>query len=229
MPPPANQSGTASMPPAFPALALGASCREAHSPDREEPGVARADAGESLRLTSNAPSAKRVSCSKIPRRRACHRRRTNPAPHRCHPHSPRSRLGLLVGRHTLPIVRSRGWHAQTLGNLCDSRATPRRPSGCPVAKSPGGEHATAGEPIRHRIDATRIPRARAWGFLKVRLTPLHFLTEGVRSPRHRARRCGCGHTHPWGERRSSRRRSHRAHQNGHPSRLPRLSARRNRR
>ena len=126
---------------------------------------ARADAGESLRLTSNAPSAKRASCSKIPRRLACHRRRTKPAPHRCHPHSPRSRLGLLVGGHTLPIVRSRGWHAQTLGNLCDSRATPRRPSGCPVAKSPGGEHATAGEPSRHRIDATRIPRARAWGFL----------------------------------------------------------------
>jgi len=43
-------------------------------PDREEPGVARADAGESLRLTSYVQSAKRASCSKIPRRRACHRR-----------------------------------------------------------------------------------------------------------------------------------------------------------
>ena len=146
-------------------LALGPSWREARSPDREEPGVARADAGESLRLTSNAPSAKRASCSKIPRRRACYRRRTIPAPSQCHPYSPRSRLGLLEGRHALPIVRSRGWHAQTLGNLCDSRATPRRPSGCPVAKSPGGEHATAGEPRRYRFITTRIPRARAWGFL----------------------------------------------------------------
>ena len=83
----------------------------------------------------------------------------------CYPHSPRLRLGLSDRRHFLPIVRSRGRHAQTPGNLCDSRATPRRPSGHPVAKSPGDEHATAGEPIRHRIDDTRIPRVRAWGFL----------------------------------------------------------------
>ena len=84
--------------PAFPALALGASCRAAYAPDREEPGVARADAGESLRLTSNAQSAKWASCSKIPRRRACHPRRTNPVSIQRHPYSPRSRLGLPDGR-----------------------------------------------------------------------------------------------------------------------------------
>ena len=71
-----------------------------------------------------------------------------------------------TGRHGLPIVRSRGWRAQTPGNLCDSRAPPRRPSGHPGAKSPGGEHVTAGEPFRHRLNATRIPRAHDWGFLK---------------------------------------------------------------
>ena len=70
----------------------------AHAPDREEPGVARADAGESLRLTSNAQSAKWASCSKIPRRRACHPRRTNPVSIQRHPYSPRSRLGLPDGR-----------------------------------------------------------------------------------------------------------------------------------
>ena len=42
---------------------------------------------------------------------------------------------------------------------------PSRPSGHPVAKSPSAEHATSGEPIRHQLEATRIPRARAWGFL----------------------------------------------------------------
>ena len=52
-------------------------------------------------------------------------------------------------------------HAQTPGNVCDSRAMPSRPREHPVAKSPGGEHATAGEPMRHRLEATRIPR----GFL----------------------------------------------------------------
>ena len=59
--PRANQSGTVSMRPGYPTFALGASRREATPtvthpiPDREEPGVARADAGESLRLTSNSP------------------------------------------------------------------------------------------------------------------------------------------------------------------------------
>ena len=42
---------------------------------------------------------------------------------------------------------------------------PSRPPEHPVAKSPGDEHVTAGEPIRHQIDALRSPRARAWGFL----------------------------------------------------------------
>ena len=33
----------------------------------------------------------------------------------CYPHSPRLRLGLSDRRHFLPIVRSRGRHAQTPG------------------------------------------------------------------------------------------------------------------
>ena len=83
-------------------LALGASWR--HPIVRSRSG-ARAAAWESLRLTSDAPAAKRASCSKIPRRRACHRRRTIPAPHRGGPHSPRLRLGLLEATRRLVFMR----------------------------------------------------------------------------------------------------------------------------
>ena len=112
------------------------------NPDREEPGVARAEAGESLRLTGDPQSATRASCSKIPRRRACHTRRTIPAPPRCDPYSPRLRLGLPDGTqrprwvHSNPDREEPGVARAEAGNICDSRATPRRPVGHPVAKSP---------------------------------------------------------------------------------------------
>ena len=82
----------------------------------------------------------------------------------------RSRLGLPDGRqhprltHTPPDREEPGMARAEAGNVCDSRATPSRPAGASCGKIPGAEHVTPGEPIRHRLDATRIPRARAWGF-----------------------------------------------------------------
>ena len=91
---------------------------------------ARAEAGASLRLTNDAQSAKRASCSKIPRRRACHRRRTNPVLFRCDPHSPRSRLGLPDGRQGGRRTLEERLIAKVITRRSRSRGRPGRRSGC---------------------------------------------------------------------------------------------------
>ena len=45
------------------------------------------------------------------------------------PHSPRSRLGLPDASRCLPIVRSRGWHAQKPGMFATHERRPVGPSG----------------------------------------------------------------------------------------------------
>ena len=135
MPHPANQSGTASMPPAFPALALGASRREAASPDREEPGVARAEAGNvcDSRAMPRRPGERPVAKS--------------PAPSMPHPANqsgtasmppafPALALGASRREAASPDREEPGVARAEAGNVCDSRAMPRRPGERPVAKSP---------------------------------------------------------------------------------------------
>ena len=86
--------------------------------------------------------------------------------------SPRLRLGLPDGRHAArmiePILDREepvGGTRRRRGIFATHEQFPSRPPEHPVAKSPGGEHVTAGEPIRYQIDASRIPRACDWGFL----------------------------------------------------------------
>ena len=73
-----------------------------------------------------------------------------------------------AGRKRLPVERLifwsiRGFHGQSGQRPLRRAITSVVWTGF-VEREPPGLCASAGEPFRHRLGATRIPRARAWGF-----------------------------------------------------------------
>jgi transcription elongation GreA/GreB family factor len=135
-----------------------ADARRRLGPVRRKPrsrSVARAEAGESLRLTSDSQSAKQASCSKIPRIRACHRRlRDTTSP----PARPRIRSSRPFSRRSRRLAQS---------GLADARRrlgpVRRKPRSRSVARAEAGEslRLTSDSQSAKQASCSKIPRIRA--------------------------------------------------------------------